>query len=157
MNREIKFRGKDYNGKWHYGLLPYKNQIREFTNHEFIDPSEIEDDTCVKTYATIEDISILSETLGQFVGILDKNDKEIYEGDIVKMYFCETDDNGYLLKEWTITGEVFYSNNLYGYRVLETIKLENGCEYEEHSLSPDIAVIGNVFDNPELLKGYKHD
>lgn len=155
MNREIKFRGKDYNGKWRYGLLPYKNQIREFTNHEFIDPSEIEYDTCVKTYATIEDISILSETLGQFVGILDKNDKEIYEGDIVKdnesgvvgvVEFFENlsfdgdyaSHPGFYCKEWTDYGD--------------TSELSAHCGFW-----PNCEVIGNVFDNPELLKGYKHD
>ena len=148
--REIKFRGKRKdNNEWIYGF--YFEKVRD-KNIPANQPKKafIKTETWDEGF-DVNEINI--ETLGQFTGLYDKNHKPIYEDDIVKMCFCETDDNGYLLKEWSISGEVFYSNYLYGYRVLETINLENGCEYEEHSLSPDIAVIGNIFDNPELLKG----
>lgn len=67
MSREIKFRGKQIdNGEWVYGYLADEDYINDINS---IDLSSIEVDR---------------DTIGQFTGLLDKNGKEIYEGDIVE-------------------------------------------------------------------------
>ena len=72
------------------------------------------------------------ETLGQFTGIKDKNDVKIFEGDIVRA------DNGH-------TGYVIFR---YGSFVKEC-----SCHYKTNKLYGDNeTVIGNIYDNPELLE-----
>ena len=86
---------------------------------------------------------IFSKTVCQYTGLIDKNGRKIFEGDIVKHY-CNSDnpekfDIGVI--SWNEKKCNFYrtrngSSDLYG--------IANYCIYE---------VIGNIFDNPELLEG----
>jgi uncharacterized phage protein (TIGR01671 family) len=78
--------------------------------------------------------------LMEFTGLLDKNGKEIYEGDIVK---CE--QIMALVKyvvEPAIAGFVFDQDNCGAYREY-AVKDGTAIHYE---------VIGNIYENPELLK-----
>lgn len=144
--RTIKFRAKvfDEPNEWVIGYLVKKgNHYCIFQEYEHEGSK-----SCGWGVFGIDE-----ETLGEFTGLQDIDGKDIYEGDIVEMYFSESDDNGYILREWTITGEVFYSNYSYGYSVLEKFELDNNeKDYTEYQLIPAVKVIGNIYDNPELLK-----
>jgi len=73
--------------------------------------------------------------LMQFTGLKDKNGKEIYEGDIVK-----TKHHGYMEVKWKNAGFVFDNGfNVTGILTNMQIKLQL------------IEVIGNIYENPELL------
>ena len=120
--RQLKFRGKRVdNGEWVYGDLVHN----AFNGHRIF-PAGIQIPGCYPD-------EVISETVGQFTGLHDKNGKEIYEGDI---------PDGY--------GAVFFSNEYLGYFAEST---EFECGYKPICDIPIIEIIGNIHENPELLEG----
>ena len=136
--REILFRGKrSDNGEWIYGSL-IKRHIGSF----IVD----EDNECalrsIAEYDFAYDCKLVAtDTTGQYTGLTDKNGKKIFEGDIVK--FCD------------IKGVINYSMGCYCVKTNKPDwKSRNNPaidivlnEYEN-----ELEVIGNIHDNPELLK-----
>lgn len=79
--------------------------------------------------------------LMQYTGLHDKNGKEIYEGDIVKIKHKGETDIGKIIYEYNgFTVDVMNMNKPYG-----RIKLE--------MLEKFIEVIGNIYENSDLLRG----
>lgn len=122
--REIKFRAKDRVGVWVCGDL----HLTSREPHVWTDPytSHI----------------INTKTIGQYTGLKDKNGKEIYEGDIVESISGKI---GYVIFLQQEMGYVVVWNNCdtrLGHR-----NRGGGYEYDE-----SIEVIGNIHDNPKLVK-----
>ena len=124
MTRIIKFRGKaKLDGKWWFGNLV----VRDTIGHTQINDPD---------YGGCFDID--SNTVGQFTGLYDKNYKEIYEGDIVRT----------LVSRLNATKNKKYRNFVIRY---DAPHFCNG--YDSILMQPThMEVIGNIYDNPELLK-----
>lgn len=121
MNRTIKFRGKRIdNGQWVYGFLADDDYINDINS---VDLSSIEVDP---------------ETVGQFTGLLDKNGREVYEGDIVK----HIPRNETYVCEWTAIHACF--------TFVENIEYGESYYFQKID-EKKIEIIGNIYDNPELL------
>ncbi len=132
MENRYLFRGKRIDtGEWAFGDLVHS--VYKIG------------DTCVGQYGTEVGMhEVDPETICQCTGIKDKNGKLIWENDIVN---CLTEEcYGYI--GWNESEAGFYFNVL----------LEDGSFEEEHiyDYQDCIEVIGNTFDNPELLEG-NHD
>ena len=131
----IKFRGKfPKTGEWLYGDL-IRNVEGAFA---IVPPYEISMNNYYRNYV------VDKETIGQFIGMTDKNENEIYEGDIIK-----TDDgldiSGYYKVSYDIgtTGFICVGKDVH-------------CPIGVIEELSDIVVVGNIYDNKELLtQGYE--
>ena len=141
MKREIKFRGKEKKtGEWFYGNLYDK-------------------DTSGRTHIGTTKkgcLDIDPDTIGQYTGLKDKNGKEIYEGDIVYSEFADG-SNCMFLVGWNnklscfgVMDEYDYRSKQLGYDFPE---FDNHLFIEVLKNSKIFKIIGNIHDNPELLKG----
>lgn len=134
--RIIKFRGKSIDeGKWVYGdlLQFYLNGEPVKTNFSIL-PFEVEK-IDKHTYEN-QPVSICYDTIGQFTGMYDCNGKEIYEGDILRTSISK---NGIGFVSWNIENASF------------VVQMKNSAQW--YNLWSGYEVIGNIHDNPELLKG----
>ena len=133
--REILFRGKRVdNGEWVEGSLVIGN------NYNFIITAEDYQDVVATQSALVcesHPIEKDNTTIGQYTGLTDKNGKKIFEGDIVKVCLPYAD----------LTCIVGWEGCSFIIRDIKdsdyTYVLGEGF---------DIEVIGNIYDNPELLE-----
>ena len=132
--RTIKFRGFTnclVQDKWVYGFLSEEDKIRK-TN--------------------LIDYEVDNKTIGQFTGLYDKNGKEIYENDILKVKTNEGIEYNPLL--------VVHSEVYGGFCLLSKNVLNITPDKPHRPINPnwwdgfkdEIEVIGNIHDTPELIK-----
>lgn len=131
--REILFRGKRAdNGEWEYGDLwcnPYGKRVVCIVSP-------------INDQGTTGGNEVIPETVGQYTGLTDKNGRKIFEGDIVEgnsEYFPYTHPYGKVVYDG---GQYLISFD----DVLEDIECLGAW-------ANDVEIIGNIYDNPELLKG----
>lgn len=131
--RDIKFRGQTgttEGKKWVYGNY-YK--VKSFFNGEEAHFIEIIRNN------HLTDFSIDKDTLGQYTGLKDKNGKEIYEKDIIQY-------------EDIRKGVVEYSEKYAQFTLKETGSIADEHEALREFNIKVFEVIGNIYDNPELLE-----
>ena len=137
--REILFRGKANSeareGEWVFGSLLAESEntfpiiARDYDNDE--------DWISVNEWDTVE-----PQTVGQYTGLTDKNGKKIFEGDVV---------SGLFLHSSPVNGVVAFRDGSFG-----LLWSRSGVEtfWAFTSIcNVEYEVIGNIHDNPELLKG----
>jgi len=129
--REILFRGKRTdNGEWVEGGLLQTENWSSICVYEHYQGSLNE-----PPYSDVEEFDVIPETVGEFTGLLDKNGKKIFEGDIVIWRFSPC------IVKWDAINACYslYQNGktkVSGFNA-DTMKL--------------FEVIGNIHDNPELI------
>lgn len=128
MNREIKFRAwhKDLKKMFKIGQITLEKGTWNFepNDRDFIGMSIPYQPSFV---------------LMQYTGLHDKNGKEIYEGDILKVYYKGMSEVGY----------VEYDNDYCEYKII----INTDKDYFSLWKSIDLEKIGNIYENPELLGG----
>ena len=131
MNREIIYRGKRCSdGEWVYGFyVESKYSWRGHKPHKsWIVTGAISNGGF---FNILGRYAVKDDTVGQFTGLLDKNGKKIFEGDVVRcgmrLYACEFIEGGFEFRDLS-------DSKL----VLKAI-VNHSC------------LIGNIHDNPELL------
>ena len=139
--RTIKFRGKTKQGEWVIGYYVGKSSLDEVA---ILPPPNVNYD--IGYINDSECYYCIADTLGQFTGLYDCDGNEIYEGDIVEW---EKDGLMYVVRFWC--GMFFASVQECNEGILGGFPLHALTEYEYRKCK----IVGNIYDNPEYLKGDK--
>lgn len=136
MKREIKFRGKSIRSdEWCYGNLSIYEDERDITGYDIFGEG----------ICDWKDETVDSDTIGQYTGLKDINGKEIYEGDIIKGLDSTKNDILHVVK-WDDQTASFEA-----YLIPFDKYLHKGPLSQNWLDFFDKEVIGNIYDNPELL------
>ena len=136
INRDKGFHRTSYkNGDWVYGLVTrlfderFENLPAEMTNVDGTSGIEVD-----------------YNTISQFTTLTDRNGEKIFEGDIVVVNTTSIDEeDGYGVIDWHEDTARFI------------VELPNLLVDFDNLYSYDCEVIGNIHDNPDLLRGDKNE
>ena len=132
--REILFRGKTPKGEWVYG---------NYCGAEYLTSDGIEH-LIVEVPREGRSAQIIPETVGQYAELTDKNGKKVFDGDILKN---EYEKNKYQYFK------VYYCSRTHSWLV----ENKYGMLGKLYNVIGDIEIIGNIHDNPELLRTPQND
>lgn len=129
--REHLYRGKDSIGNWRFGNLIASSYEKDGNIEHVYSIQGIND----KSYCS----GIDEKSIGQYTGLTDRNEKKIFEGDIVQF------EHGLMIVCWNEKAASFCLNYL-SFDPKESIWFDNDIN------SDKVVVIGNIHDNKDLLK-----
>ena len=141
--REILFRGQIFGSReWVYGHYRVGRKLHIIYNDE-------NSDHC---YA------VRPESVGQFTGLTDKNGKKIFEGDLLNgfeypFYRSESNEHNYFAEVVWFDENCAFGLVTHKHLTSKVRGISAGnADYIEDFNSEEWEVIGNIHDNPELLK-----
>lgn len=137
--RQILFRGKRAdNGRWAEGYYICLNDVRGNGSHRIY--TGYAETDCGDFYP--DWVEVDPQTVGQYTGVNDKTGKRIFEGDIVL--------DKYKREKFGEVGEIIFVPE----RTAFELRLKQHPKYVVNvgSHITSLRVIGNIYDNPELLE-----
>lgn len=137
MDREkILFRGKSAeNGEWFTGqLLHFKSPVSEKELNVIVEGCEWDDSN--EWFNIGRRAKVVPKTVGQYIGLSDRQDKPIFEGDIVEV---DGEELPFLI-EYDEQDAIWLATNRY-----EILSFCNNITGD------DCTIIGNICDNSDLL------
>lgn len=137
MDREkILFRGKSAeDGEWFTGqLLHFKSPVSEKELNVVVEGCEWDDSN--EWFNIGRRAKVVPETVGQYIGLNDRQDKPIFEGDIVEV---DGEEVPFLIK-YDAQDAIWLATNRYDI-----------LSFRDNITGDDCTVIGNIRDNPEFL------
>lgn len=136
--REILFRGKRVdNGMWVFGFY-IENELFDGGLEPSIIPVDEKGAALYDDDGYNIEIKVNPKTVGQYTGLADKNGRKVFEHDIIKAYDP--------LNETSFIGVVKFCEG--SFYICDT----DFCSYYRW-MDYEAEVVGNIFDNPELLGG----
>lgn len=137
--REILFKAKRIdNGEWVEGSLIFDEldkQYRIVINLEYSTGTFINTGNAPR---------VDTDTICQYTGLKDKNGCKIWENDVVAYWDTYSTENGYA--EADCIGQVLWDDETLSFQVTERLSAES------YEVMDECSVIGNIFDNKELLE-----
>ena len=128
MKDRCLFKAKICNGEWVAGFLHCKND-KWYISNKAGSPFAFE---------------VRPDTICQCTGLKDKNGKLIWENDVVGFWDTYSTENGQA--EMDCIGKVVWDDETISFQVT------NRLSAESYEVLDECSVIGNIFDNPELIK-----
>lgn len=158
--REIIFRGKRTdNGKFIEG------DLIKLDNHTLIATKDMWASNLHDNYSTtktleLEVLPVVAKSVGQFTGLTDKNGTKIFEGDIVRILYTDwaskSNDDPRTLAQYLVDiskiGVVEFNDNAWELKMYSKKYDDYFHSSISHGIHGRIEVIGNIHENPELLK-----
>ena len=133
--REILFRGKRIdNGEWVMGNL--------FIPDKPDTPTQI----CIGTNIIRITYDVIPETVGEYTGLTDKNGKKIFEGDIVHLYGGKDTSTRFI----NYIALVIFAHG--GFCAIDGTPDDYAVCRFDFASSHNCKIIGNIYDNPELIE-----
>lgn len=140
MNREIKFRAFEYNSKKMIYNVAVRNGLVVSHTDTFYQPKHE-----------------TNYPINQFTGMYDKDDKQVYEGDILEVvYYNHTGKNCKLIQEvYYLEESGCFCVRTIGKEVAPIENDRNNVPLSWTSQPNTISYLGNIHENPELLTLWK--
>lgn len=158
-NQTIHIDGKSVYGKWLYGypvidnaLCTAKAEGKCKCPHDGSDSEMLvwDDD-----YHEYDAVPVISSTIGQYTVLKDKNGKRIFDGDIIRCWYHRKNLDDLVTTERVVyyQGAFRAFNEQNGAKFWSSLPNNDGCRSLDSVYIRECEIIGNIYENPELVEG----